>query len=247
MKSLREALAAAGLDWIVPEWPAPPGVLAFSTTRNLGAGDRSVAFAAGRDGLEEAILRWLPSPPRWLRQVHGAHVHDADHTALASERPRADAAVARNLDTVCAIQTADCLPVLFADRMGSVVAAAHAGWRGLAAGVLESTLAAMRTDPVQILAWIGPGIGPRAYEVGPDVRDAHCAADPAAAACFVPHAPGKWLADLDALARRRLERAGVHSIYGGGRCTFTEATLFHSFRRDGARAGRMITAIWRAE
>ncbi|HET7098556.1 MAG TPA: laccase domain-containing protein, partial [Casimicrobiaceae bacterium] len=129
----------------------------------------------------------------------------------------------------------------------SVVAAAHAGWRGLAAGVLEAALHAMRTDPGQTLAWIGPGIGPRAYEVGADVRDAHCADDPDAAACFAARAPGKWLADLYALARRRLERSGIRSIYGGGRCTFTEAALFHSYRRDGASAGRMITAIWRAE
>jgi hypothetical protein len=149
--------------------------------------------------------------------------------------------------TVCAIQTADCLPVLFADRAGSVVAAAHAGWRGLAAGVLDATLGAMGGDPGEILAWIGPGIGPGAYEVGADVRDAHCAADPGAAACFAACSRDRWLADLVALARRRLGRAGLRTIYGGGHCTFTEATLFHSYRRDGARAGRMITVIWRAE
>ena len=247
MTPLNEALVAAGLDWIVPDWPAPADVRAFSTTRNLGATHPSPAFSGATDRVEDAILRWVPSPPQWLRQVHGADVHDADRASPVSERPRADAMVARRGNTVCAIQTADCLPVLFADREGSVVAAAHAGWRGLAAGVLEATLGAMRTDPGQPVAWIGPGIGPQAYEIGADVRDAHCAADPGAATCFVARSRDKWLADLVALARRRLAAAGVRSIHGGGRCTFTEATLFHSYRRDGARAGRMITAIWRSE
>jgi purine-nucleoside/S-methyl-5'-thioadenosine phosphorylase / adenosine deaminase len=247
MAPLAEALAAAGLDWIVPDWPAPAGVRAFSTTRNVGAGHVSTASSAARAGVEEAILRWLPSPPRWLRQVHGSDVYEAYEDPATSERPRADAIVTRSVDIACAIQTADCLPVLFADRAGSVVAAAHAGWRGLAAGVLEATLGAMRSEPGRILAWIGPGIGPRAYEVGADVRDAHCAADPGAAACFVARSRDKWLADLVALAHRRLDRAGVRSIHGGGHCTFTEATLFHSYRRDGARAGRMVTVIWRTE
>jgi len=247
LKPLEEALAAAGLDWIVPKWPAPTCVHAFSTTRTLGPARVSPAPSSARDRVEDAIRRWLPSPPRWLAQVHGAHVHDADLAAPVSERPRADAIVARAVNTVCAIETADCLPVLFADRDGSVVAAAHAGWRGLAAGVLEATLGAMRTDPTAALAWIGPGIGPLAYEVGLDVRDAHCAADPGAAACFAPHQAGKWLADLRALARRRLERAGVRSIHGAARCTFTEASVFHSYRRDGASAGRMVTVIWRTQ
>src|SRR5205823_14141609 len=126
----------------------------------------------------------------------------------------------RRIDTVCAIQTADCLPVLFAHRTGSVVAGAHAGWRGLAAGVLEATLAAMRVDPEAVLVWIGPGIGARVYEVGADVFDAHCGSDPEAATCFVPVASGKWLADLRALAQRRLTRAGARSIYGAAHCTY---------------------------
>jgi len=246
MTALREALAAARLDWIVPEWPAPRDVRSFSTTRNLHL-DNSPRSPVDRDGVEAAIRPWVPSPPRWLDQVHGAEVHDADRNPMFPERPRADAIVTRKANTVCAIQTADCLPVLFADVSGSVVGAAHAGWRGLAAGVLESTLAAMRTDPAQTLAWIGPGIGPNSYEVGADVRDAHCASDPDAAACFVPNLRGRWLADLHALARRRLARAGVRFVYGGSRCTYTEHTLFHSYRRDGARAGRMVTLIWRGE
>jgi hypothetical protein len=125
-----------------------------------------------------------------------------------------------------------------------VVAAAHAGWRGLAAGVLEAALAAMRTPPANILAWLGPAIGPQAFEVGADVLAAHCSNDPGAVQCFVPHRQGKWLADLYALARRRLTRAGVAAIYGGGRCTFSEPDTFYSYRRDGARTGRMATLIW---
>jgi YfiH family protein len=241
-RSLARDFAAAGLDWIVPDWDAPANVRAFSTTRNLGT---ARGEAAANDAVSSALARWVPSPPRWLRQVHGAAVHDADANPADASPPRADAIVARAAEVVCAIQTADCLPVLLTDSSGSVVAAAHAGWRGLAAGVIEATLASLQAPPREVRAWIGPGIGPRAYEVGADVRDAHCASDPGAAECFVPTARGKWLADLSAIARRRLERAGVPSIAAVGRCTFTESAVFHSYRRDGARAGRMVTLIWR--
>jgi len=220
-------------------------VLAFSTTRNNGE-RRAPAERSAGDPLLDELARWLPAPPCWLHQVHGAAVHQADAGAAPASPPRADAIVARAAHVVCAIQTADCLPILFTDGAGSVVAAVHAGWRGLAAGVLEATLAAMRARPRDVLAWIGPGIGPGVYEVGRDVLDAHCAVDPGAGRCFVPTAPGKWLADLAALARRRLERAGVLSIAAAGRCTFSERAVFHSFRRDGVRAGRMVTLIWRA-
>ncbi|HUH91864.1 MAG TPA: peptidoglycan editing factor PgeF [Casimicrobiaceae bacterium] len=240
-RALARELAAAGLDWIVPEWDAPPNVHAFSTTRNLG----TIRGGAADEALSSALARWAPSPPRWLRQVHGAAVHDADTASGAVSPPRADAIVARAPRVVCAIQTADCLPVLFTDGRGSAVGAAHAGWRGLAAGVIEATLASLRVPAHEVRAWIGPGIGPRAYEVGSDVLDAHCAADPGAASCFVPVAAGKWLADLAALARRRLERAGVASVAASAHCTFSESAVFHSYRRDGARAGRMVTLIWR--
>ncbi len=246
-RSLAEDFAAAGLDWIVPEWPAPPNVRAFSTTRNSGgARYRAPAKEATDDELPDELSRWVPTPPRWLRQVHGAAIHDADALPAVSSPPRADGIVARGRDVVCAIQTADCLPMLFADRTGSVVAAAHAGWRGLAAGVIEATLAAMRADPGNVLVWIGPGIGPRVYEVGADVLEAHCASDSGAEACFSPIGSDKWLADLSALARRRLARAGVRSIAGAARCTFSESASFHSYRRDGARAGRMVTLVWLA-
>jgi YfiH family protein len=243
---LAARLAAAGLDWIVPDWPAPRRVRALSTTRTSTAtnGIPSPSDPSGGDPARIELQRWLPTDPVWLDQVHGTTIFDADALGERSRRPRADGAIARNVDTVCAVQSADCLPVLFTDREGSVVAAAHAGWRGLAAGVIEATLSAMRADPADVLVWMGPAIGPRVYEVGADVLKAHCDADPGAAACFAPQRPGKWLADLYALARRRLARAGVHMIHGGGRCTFSESVLFHSYRRDGSVAGRLWTLIW---
>jgi polyphenol oxidase len=247
--ALAARVAAAGLDWLVPDWPAPARVCALSTTRNGRAGSR-FDLARGHPQCESArseLRRWLPADPVWLAQVHGAAICDADAASVraGSEPPAADAAVARTAGIVCAVQCADCLPVLFTDREGSVVAAAHAGWRGLAAGVLEGTLSAMRVPPAEVYAWLGPAIGPHAFEVGSDVLAAHCAGDPGAAACFAPQRPGKWLADLFALARRRLQRAGVVAIHGGGRCTVSEPATFHSYRRDGAAgAGRMATLIW---
>jgi YfiH family protein len=247
--ALAAHIAAAGLDWLVPDWPAPARVCALSTTRN-GRGGARFDLARGHAQLETTrseLRRWLPADPVWLAQVHGTAICDADKANVRAgcAPPVADAAVARSSGIVCAVQCADCLPVLFTDRAGSVVAAAHAGWRGLAAGVLEGALAAMRVAPAEVYAWLGPAIGPRAFEVGADVLAAHCAGDPGAAACFVPHRPGKWLANLFALARRRLQRAGVVAIHGGGRCTVTEAATFYSYRRDGAAAtGRMATLIW---
>ena len=247
--ALAAHFADAGLDWLVPDWPAPAQVCALSTTRN-GRGGARFDLARGDPQFEIArseLRRWLPADPVWLAQVHGTAICDADTASVraGSAPPVADAAIARRPGVVCAVQCADCLPVLFTDRGGSVVAVAHAGWRGLAAGVLEGVLAAMRVAPSDVYAWLGPAIGPRAFEVGADVLAAQCAGDPGAAACFVAHRPGKWLADLFALARRRLQRAGVVTIHGGGRCTVTEAATFYSYRRDGAAAaGRMATLIW---
>ncbi|MDQ2963504.1 MAG: peptidoglycan editing factor PgeF [Pseudomonadota bacterium] len=246
--SLRARLASAGLDWIVPDWPAPPQVCALSTTRRGRAGERfdltrsDPRFESARSELR----RWLPADPMWLAQVHGIAIFDANATSASWRRnlPEADGAIARAPDTVCVVHSADCLSVLLTDARGSVVAAAHAGWRGLAAGVLEAALASMRTPPATVLAWLGPAIGPQAFEVGADVLAAHCADDPDALQCFSPHRPGKWLADLYALARRRLERAGVVAIHGGGRCTLSEPETFYSYRREGVAAGRMATLIW---
>ena len=238
-------------DWIVPDWPASSNVRAFVTTRpggassgpyasfNLGlrTADDPAAVAANRN----ALRALLPGEPVWLKQVHGSRVIYADVPAAL---PEADAAVARNAGTVCAILVADCVPVLLTDDAGTTVAAAHAGWRGLAAGVVENTVRAMRCPPAGLMAFLGPGIGPRAFEVGSDVRDAFLAGDPDARSAFVAQAPGKWLADLFALARRRLARAGVSSVFGGGLCTHSDPARFFSHRRNPV-TGRMAALIWR--
>jgi len=238
-------------DWIIPEWPAPANVRAFITTLaccvsegpyaslNLGlrTDDDPSAAAANRDRLCAA----LPQPPKWLRQVHGANVVEADELTAV---PEADASVARRPHTVCAVLVADCVPVLLADCAGTTVAIAHAGWRGLAAGVIETTVARMGVDPRKVLAYLGPGIGPLAFEVGADVRDAFLAGDAQSEAAFTPHVPGKWLADLFLLAHRRLTRAGVGAAYGGGLCTYSDAQRFYSYRRERA-TGRMAAVIWR--
>jgi YfiH family protein len=238
-------------NWIIPDWPAPASVRALITTRaggvsrgahasfNLGlrAGDDPQAVAANRERLRAV----LPQEPKWLRQVHGNVVVEAD--ALQAV-PEADAAVARRPGTVCAVMVADCIPVLFADRAGTVVAVAHAGWRGLASGVIENTIRSMDVPAAGLIAHLGPGIGPRAFEVGADVRDAFLSDDPRAETAFRPHAPGKWLADLFLLARQRLARAGVTQVSGGGLCTHADPLRFYSYRRDG-ETGRMAALIWR--
>ncbi|MEW6134055.1 MAG: peptidoglycan editing factor PgeF [Pseudomonadota bacterium] len=238
------------MQFLKPEWPAPAAVHALVTTRmggvsqppydslNLGdhVGDDPAAVARNR-----ALLSpFLPAEPKWLKQVHGTSVAKTDSLLEAME---ADAAVAFSPGTVCAVLTADCLPVLFCDRRGTRVAAVHAGWRGLAAGVLEAGVAAMRCRTGDILAWLGPAIGPRAFEVGGEVREAFVRDLPAAAAAFAPAQPGKWLADLYLLARLRLARAGVHEVYGGGLCTYSDSARFYSHRRDKI-TGRMAALIW---
>ncbi len=203
---------------------------------NLGdhVGDDPAHVAANRARLRQQV----PSEPGWLQQVHSATVVE---TCVGV--PEADASFTRQAGTVSAVLTADCLPVLFCDRAGSVVATAHAGWRGLAGGVLEATVAAMNVPPDQVLAWMGPAIGPQAFEVGFEVLQTFVAQHPEAAAAFIPHAPDKWLADIYQLARIRLNAIGVQAVYGGGRCTFKEADSFFSYRRDGV-TGRMASLIW---
>lgn len=233
------------------DWPAPPGVQALQTTRlggasqgayaafNLAAhcGDEPAAVARNRALLRQALA--LPAEPAWLNQVHGCAVARAPVPGL----PAADASVAEGHGQVCVVLTADCLPVLFCAEDGSAVAAAHAGWRGLAGGVLEQTVAALRRPPSRLLAWMGAAIGPAAFEVGPEVREAFVAQDPDAAACFVPGKPGKLQADLYALARLRLRRAGLERVYGGGLCTHEDGQRFYSFRRDPV-CGRMASLAW---
>jgi YfiH family protein len=242
---------------LAPRWPAPGNVRALITTRNggvstgpyasfnlgAGSGDDAAAVAENRARLR----RFLPGDPVWLKQVHGTAVADADAHAGTKAEVEADAAIARGAGIVCAVLAADCLPVLLADAAGSVVGAAHAGWRGLAAGVVEKAIAAMQIDPATLVAYLGPCISGARFEVGADVRDAFCSGDAAAEVAFAPKAKGKWLANLPMLASLRLMRAGVsqHSIFGSGACTYDEPERFHSYRRDGA-SGRMAALIWRA-
>lgn len=240
-------------DWIVPDWPAPANVKALITTRaggvstgpfasfNLGlrTGDDLRAVAANRDRLNAL----LPRQPSWLRQVHGARVVDADGT---TDEPEADAAIARRPGTVCAVLVADCIPVLLTDRAGTTVGIAHAGWRGLARGVIENTVRGMAGDSSHLIAYLGPGIGPDAFEVGSDVRDAFLEGDAGTAAAFVPHAAGKWRADLFQLARQCLRRAGVAEVYGGTLCTYSDTLRFFSYRRSRI-TGRMAALIWRTD
>jgi polyphenol oxidase len=244
-------------QWLTPNWPAPATVRALSTLRTGGAssppyaslnlgvhvGDDATAVEGNRRALRDAAR--LPAEPVWLEQVHGTCVMDLDSQIPSGP---ADAAVTRQSGRVCAILTADCLPVLLANDAGDRVGAAHAGWRGLAAGVIEATVAALGAPPRQLLAWLGPAIGPQHFEVGVEVREEFLrragAGDTAADdAAFVPNARGRYAADLYALARRRLRRLGVDRIYGGGECTYTDDARYYSHRRD-ARTGRQATLIW---
>jgi hypothetical protein len=239
--------------WLEADWPAPVNVRAVTTSRDgLGisrppfdrfnladhVGDDPAAVAANRAQLVSQLN--LPSAPVWLEQIHGTGVVTLPSSMT---KPQADASVTAKPGVVCAVLTADCLPVLFCDRAGTRVAAAHAGWRGLAGGVLEATVSSLDVPPQELLAWLGPAIGPRAFEVGEEVRAAFMAEDLAAKSAFVQTRPGHWHADLYALARRRLARLGIESVYGGGHCTFEDAQRFYSYRRDG-RTGRMASLIW---
>ncbi len=244
----------ANLPGLEVDWPAPSWVGTFSGTRlggvshgpwsslNLGTqcGDDPAHVAENRRRVQEQIGR----PALWLNQVHGVAV--ATHYP-ESAVPCADAAVTRETQYACAILTADCLPILFCHRQQRVVAAAHAGWRGLAAGVIETTLQAMQVDPAQVLMWLGPAIGPQAFEVGDEVRAAFVQRHRAAAQAFRAGAPGKWWADLPLLARLRAQAAGVHGVFGGGWCTVQEDQRFFSWRRDAGVTGRMGHLIWLQE
>jgi YfiH family protein len=235
---------------IIPAWPAPLNVRALQTTRtggvssapyeslNLGdhVGDAPLAVERNRMMLNTL----LPSEPVWLEQAHGTVVANADRAGCL---PQADACIARHRSAVCVVMTADCLPVLLCDMQGSVVSAAHAGWKGLAAGVIEATVKEMDVAPQNLVAWLGPAISQDAFEIGEEVRDVFIAAQPQAASAFIPGLKGKWFADIYSLARSRLNALGITSIHGGGYCTFRERERFFSYRRDGV-TGRMGTFIW---
>ncbi len=238
------------MELIEPDWPAPANVRAFTTTRaggfskdawasmNLGlnCGDDPCAVFRNREQLRSQ----LPAEPLWLRQIHGTQL--VTHSYAGSEEPVADGVVARLPTQVCAVLTADCLPVLFCIRSGTRVAAAHAGWRGLAQGVLQATVRQLKEAPGEIMAWLGPAIGPEAYQVGEDVRQAFGEEY----GVYFKKDGTRWLLDLYGVARLILTQAGITSVYGGHFCTYSDSKRFYSFRRDGV-TGRMATVIWLLE
>lgn len=250
------------MELIEADWPAPPGLRACVTTRRSGSssgpytacnlgehvGDEPDHVAANRRDLQ-ASLDGVEAI-QWLRQVHGTQVY-CPRDRRSATVPEADAIVTRQAGLACAVLTADCLPVCLAAADGSTVAVAHAGWRGLASGVLERTVQAMDAEPATLLAWLGPAIGPCHFEVGEEVRTAFLSGVPEwfqadIAAAFRPAGEaGKWWADLYALARQRLRRAGVGQCFGGGFCTFCDQTRFYSYRRDGEHTGRFATLVYR--
>jgi YfiH family protein len=237
-------------DWIVPVWPVPAHVRALITTRNGGTsvgpytsmnlGLRVEDNPGSVDANRRVLRQFLPAEPKWLNQVHGNLVA---HAEMITKVPDADASVTFNPGCVSVVMIADCLPILITDRSGSRVAAAHAGWRGLASGIIENTVQALDSPPNELTAYLGPAIGPSAFEVGDDVRDVLCAGDPAAQHAFRPCGPGKWLADLFQLSRQRLARLGLTNVYGGALCTYSDPKRFFSHRRDKV-TGRMAALIW---
>ena len=241
--------------FIKPNWPAPAMVRACMTTREGGhsrppwhtfnladhVGDDAQAVARNRRLLIDTL--GLRAEPLWLNQVHGSSVIDADELALGVPRPDGDACVTSTVGRACAVLTADCVPLLLCDRLGIRVAAAHVGWRGLVAGVIEAAVDAMRCPAGHLLAWLGPGIGADVFEVGGDVRDILMGDDPALQCAFAPSPNGRWIADLHALARRRLKNVGVTDIHDEPGCTYSDPERFYSYRRD-TTTGRMATLIW---
>lgn len=238
--------------WQVPDWPAPANVHSLVTTRQGGVslppydsmnlashvGDDPKRVAENRRRLRECLQ--LPEEPLWLSQVHGTRIVEQGQ-AMADEQ--ADGSISRLPGRACVVMTADCLPVLLCDRAGSKVAAVHAGWRGLAAGAVEAAVQQLGGEPGELMAWLGPAIGPEHFEVGDEVRTVFTQDHVDAAEAFRPHGSGKWLADIYQLARLRLSRMGVTGVYGGGACSFHEAEKYYSYRRD-KTTGRMASLIW---
>jgi YfiH family protein len=236
-------------EFIIPNWPAPTNVKAIQTTRlggysvapygslNLGlhVHDDDSAVAKNR----QLLSGYLPSEPVWLNQVHGIEAVDAAKSLCVQD---ADASFSKNKNVVCVTMTADCLPVLLCNKQGTAVASIHAGWRSLCDGVIEATIKAIGEEPKNLMAWLGPAIGPHAFEVGAEVREAFIAKDPQAEQAF-KSASDKWLGDLYVIAKQRLNKLGVIEIYGGGECTYSDSSQYFSFRRDGV-TGRMATMVW---
>ena len=250
------ATAGPAIQVLTPDWPAPPSVHAAFTLRmggvsappfaslNVGAhvGDAAAAVVENRRRLCAQLE--LPAEPSWIEQVHGTDVAELDAWPDGRALPvTADAVISRRAGRVCVVQVADCLPVLFAACDGSAIAAAHAGWRGLAAGVLETTVAELGVDPSRLVAWLGPAIGPEHFEVGDEVRAVFVAREPDTTRALVANARGRWQCDLLALARRRLAALGVTQIFGGRWCTYADPARFFSYRREG-QCGRMAALLW---
>lgn len=239
--------------YLIPEWPAPSNVFAYSTTRlggfskgayhsfNLGklTEDNPQSVTANRELLQQELK--LPGEPFWIKQIHGTTVINAHGD---STLPEADASYTQEAKQVCLIMTADCLPILICNRAGTVVAAVHAGWRGLLAGVIENTISAMGLPGSELLAWLGPAIGPQIFEIGTDIRDQFLQKDPQAEVAFQDAATGKCLANIYLLAKLRLAKIDVNQVFGGTHCTYNEPELFYSHRRDKGITGRMASLIW---
>lgn len=254
-----DATLLQGIDGLCPDWPAPTWIKALTTLRHGGVsrppydglnladhvGDAKARVSANRSLLGQALQ--LPTEPVWLTQVHGTVVMDAAMAHSSKLAPvEADASYTSATGIVCAVLTADCLPLLLCDRQGTRVAAVHAGWRGLAAGVVEATVRAMAVPAADVLVWLGPAIGPTAFEVGAEVRAAFMASDAEAEQAFVTTAPGRYRADLYGLARLRLKRLGIEAVYGGQWCSYSQPEAFYSYRREGV-TGRMASLIWISE
>lgn len=243
-------------DWIIPEWPAPSNVSALFTTRNggtssgpngiyatLNLGDHVNDRATDVAGNRALLRNYLPSNPKWLKQVHGVLPIWVDQDSTTFE---GDAAMSRRCGTVCVVLVADCLPIFLCDLAGTMVSVIHAGWRGLAGGIIEKTITEMNCGQNRLMAWLGPAIGPNYFEVGEEVREAFINQDGKSRLAFVPQykkKDSKWLANIFLLARQRLVTAGVTEIYGGEICTYSDPKKFYSYRRDGA-TGRMAALIW---
>ncbi len=241
------------LHYLKPNWPAPNHVKAFTSLRFGGHSQGTYAsfnLGKGTDDLESVLKNrqllaeelGLPREPLWLNQVHGINLIEADTTTMKGHE--ADGSFTSKPGVVCTVLTADCLPLLFCNDQGTQVAAVHAGWRGLARGIIESTLQCLQAPPDQWMVWLGPAIGPTAFEVGHEVREQFLQQYPDSDVAFVAHAPGKWLADLFMLARQCLKKCGVTRIYGGEFCTYSDASRFYSYRRDQGKSGTMASLIW---
>jgi len=241
---------STGIELIRPDWQAPANVLAFTSTRKGGCSDApwdglNLGTTCGDDPRSirqnrQLLRSLLPSEPHWLAQVHGNRVINREESGVLL--PKADAITSRRSGQVCAVLSADCLPVLFCNRDGTRIAAAHAGWRGLAAGILEATVSALDCDPCDLMAWLGPAIGPSAFEVGHDVHDTFMTLNIENSTAFKTHGD-RWLADLYELARLTLAKAGIEQVSGGQYCTFSDSDRFYSYRRDHV-TGRMASVIW---